>query len=190
MIGETEKAINDFQDALRINPRNPIAHANRGAIYLKRKELDKALADCDEAIALDPRCAHAYGNRGQIYINRREYGKGGLDYKKAIELDPNSVETLCGVSRFLSCHDLDLARDGKLALEYAVRACELTKWKDSYCLEALAAAYAETGQFEEAVRWQEKAEKLFDEKDERITKDKLEAHLKLYQAKKPRRGPE
>jgi hypothetical protein len=44
------------------------------------------------------------------------------------------------------------------------------------------------GQFEDAVRWQEKAIELYDEKDERLTKEKLKAHLELYLDKKPRRG--
>jgi nucleotide-binding universal stress UspA family protein len=48
-------------------------------------------------------------------------------------------------------------RDGKKAIEYARRACELQGWKDPNGLETLAAAYAEDGQFGEAIRWQRKA---------------------------------
>jgi len=46
-------------------------------------------------------------------------------------------------------------RDAKLAYADARKACELTGWKDSASLEALAAAYAESGQFDEAVKWQQ-----------------------------------
>ncbi len=51
-------------------------------------------------------------------------------------------------------------RDGKRAVESATRACELTKWKDLYGLQLLAAAYAEAGDFAQAVRWQEKVVEL------------------------------
>jgi hypothetical protein len=47
-------------------------------------------------------------------------------------------------------------RDGQRALLYAKRACDLTEWKNPYCLGTLAVAYAETGNFDEAVKWEQK----------------------------------
>jgi hypothetical protein len=60
----------------------------------------------------------------------------------------------------------------------------LTEWKDSARLDTLAAAYAESGDFESAVKWEEKAIGLATEAD----KDSCRAHLALYQAGKPYRG--
>jgi hypothetical protein len=51
-------------------------------------------------------------------------------------------------------------RDGKRAVEQAKRACELSGWKEPFFQEALAAAYAECGDFEKALEWQNKAIKL------------------------------
>jgi hypothetical protein len=48
-------------------------------------------------------------------------------------------------------------RDGAEALKYARKACEITDWKYPYALSTLAAAYAETGDFVEAVKRQQKA---------------------------------
>ena len=48
-------------------------------------------------------------------------------------------------------------RDGGKAVESATRACELTKWKSSEFLNTLAAAYAESGDFDAAVTWQTRA---------------------------------
>ena len=75
-----------------------------------------------------------------------------------------------------------ILRDGKKAVELAIEACELTRWKEAYCLETLAAAYAETGDFASAVKWQTKAIELEADAKE---KDEYQARLKLYQEKKP-----
>jgi hypothetical protein len=48
-------------------------------------------------------------------------------------------------------------RDGQLAIASATRACELTAWKNTAALEAMAAACAEAGDFANAVKWEEKA---------------------------------
>jgi serine/threonine-protein kinase len=75
-------------------------------------------------------------------------------------------------------------RDGKKAVENASRACELTEWKDSARLDTLAAACAESGDFESALKWQAKAIDLAADAD----KNSCRAHLALYQAGKPYRA--
>lgn len=89
-------------------------------------------------------------------------------------------------------------RDSKKALEYAQKACELTSYKYANDLESLAAAYAELGNFEKAVKWQKKALELApayskksvepDYSKESLEKARL--RLKLFQAGKPYRNEE
>jgi hypothetical protein len=74
-------------------------------------------------------------------------------------------------------------RNGARAVEFAQKACELTAWKHPLFLTTLAAAYAEAGNFSEAVRWQEKVLADFPG----MTKDdseKLHARLDLYRQKR------
>ncbi len=47
-------------------------------------------------------------------------------------------------------------RNGKIAVASATKACELTNWQDAGELSILAAAFAEAGDFTQAVRWQQK----------------------------------
>ena len=75
-------------------------------------------------------------------------------------------------------------RDGPRAVESATLACELTGWKDPGLLDTCAAAHAEAGDFESAVKWQTRAIDLLT--DVRRIED-YRSRLKLYQARQPYR---
>ena len=68
-------------------------------------------------------------------------------------------------------------------MESATKACELTKWKQVGHLDTLAAAYAESGDFDKAVEWETMARDLAMEKN----KADYQSRLELYQAHKPYR---
>ena len=73
-------------------------------------------------------------------------------------------------------------RDGKTAVEFATKACELTGWKQPAYLDTLAAAHAEAGDFDSAVRRQTETISLLS--DANAKKD-FGTRLKLYQERKP-----
>jgi hypothetical protein len=106
------------------------------------------------------------------------------DYNNALRLDPDRAST----HRYLAwlraaCPDPAL-RDGPIAFGNASRAYQLSDRKDWSYVDTLAAAYAESGDFKQAVVWETKALELA--KDEKSKQACLE-HLELYKAKKPYR---
>lgn len=70
-------------------------------------------------------------------------------------------------------------------MEFATKGCELTEWKDLMIIDTLAAACAESGDFEAAVKWQTKAIELFSNENE---KPDLNTRLKRYPEKQPFRS--
>jgi hypothetical protein len=68
-----------------------------------------------------------------------------------VRLLPDFPEALDGLARILSCDPDPGLRDGKQAVQLAERACELTKREQPSMLTTLAAAYAETGRFTDAI---------------------------------------
>lgn len=75
-------------------------------------------------------------------------------------------------------------RDGKRAIELATKACEVTNFEMPHILSTLAAAYAETGDFENAIKWSKKCVELGIEKlPEQI--EQLRDELKHYEEGKP-----
>jgi len=81
-----------------------------------------------------------------------------------------------------TCPDAEI-RNGKLAVEHGRKACELSDWAFPEYVDTLAAAYAEAGDFEEAVRWQHKA---IDEGAPHYQQQFAE-RLALYESGKPYR---
>lgn len=78
----------------------------------------------------------------------------------------------------------DKIRNSSEAIYYARLACEKDGYKNSASLDTLAAAYASADQFDQAISWEQKA--LGTHPDARDTGE-LQAHLKLFQQKKPYR---
>lgn len=79
----------------------------------------------------------------------------------------------------------DAFRNGAKAVEHARRAAVLSNWKDPGVLDSLAAAYAEAGDFDSAVKWQNQALSFADY--EKAVGDEGRARLQLYIEHKPYR---
>src|SRR6516162_6637253 len=78
--GEYDKAIADYNDAIKLDPKNILAFIGRGDAYTSRGDHDRALADYNEAIRLDPKSALAVSDRGAAYANKGSYDKALADY--------------------------------------------------------------------------------------------------------------
>ena len=76
-------------------------------------------------------------------------------------------------------------RDGAEAVKLAQRACKLTDYKSSVALDSLAAAYAETGQFDQAIKTAKLALKLAAESQQEKFAGQIAVRLELYQQKIP-----
>jgi tetratricopeptide (TPR) repeat protein len=187
--GQYDKAIHEFTEAIRLDPKNADAYHQRGLAYDQQKEYDKAISDFTEALRLEHEDAEKGTHldaRAAVHEHQKHYDKAIDDYQQALKLDANDDGALNGLAWILATCPKDDVRDGKRAVELATKACKLRGWHDADALDTLAAAYAEAGEFTEAVKWQKKA--LEFEFAEEKDKTGAEARLKLYQAGKPYRA--
>ena len=159
------------------------AYYNRGVSWLDKGELDKAISDYSQAIRLDPKFVQAYTNRGIVWSGKDQLDKAIADYNEAIRLDPKNASPYNNLAWLQStCPDARY-RNGRKAVENGRKACDLTDWKIHILVGTLAAAYAENGEFDEAVCWQQKAIELAPAKYKAVYRSFFE----LYKVRKPLR---
>jgi len=183
-LGEYENAIADYARALQANPNLAAVHNNRAIAYYQLGDEGRAMADMNSLVRLRPRDPHSYNERGWLLHNQGRYELAAADYQRAADLNPNSPTTL-GNQAWLwaTCPEAEL-RDAEGAIEAASRACSMTDYQNGFLVGTLAAAYAEAGEFDKAVRQQTQAVELAPLEMKKTYRQRLA----LYKENKPLRA--
>jgi tetratricopeptide (TPR) repeat protein len=181
-------AIKILSKVLRNDPKNEHALFIRGQAYDGQKEFKAAVTDFSTVIEHNPKAAASYRRRAWSYWGLKNYQAAYLDYRRSAELDPKSPLAANGMAWFLATCPDRLSRNGDEAVVHARKACELTKWQEPLYFDTLAAAYAEAGDFDKAVEWQNKALADPAALEKEIGRDEFEQarrRLTLFKENKP-----
>ncbi len=181
--GQYEQAVQDYDKTIHLDPTYAVVYLDRGLARWERGDYERALSDLDEAIARfnealahHPTDAPSHYYRGRAQQKRGQCRKAIADYDEAIRLAPQRPEAYCARAWVLAtCPDPDL-RDGHEAVRSAQQARRLLPRPNWDYFDTLAAAYAETGDFPQAVKWQTKAVDLVPDHQEAGCRDRLESY--------------
>jgi len=178
-----DDAIASYSHAIELDPKW-FDYLGRGIAYRAKGDATQALQNIDAGIAIAPTVPTLYVYRGVVLNARGDAAGARADFEKVSALISNSRGSFNRYGWALATSPISAYRDGPTAILYATHACDLTSWKDAYALDTLAAAYAENGQFDEAVKWQTSALALLGN----VERDEFEARLAMYRKREPYRS--
>lgn len=185
--GEVDKALADLNKAIEYDPTWGISYLNRGNIHRARHELAEAEADFTAATQHLPNriWADAYSARGWVRAARGDFPSALADFDLAIRQNRKNPVGLTSKAWLLATSPEDRVRDGVTAVNLAKQAVALSDTPTAH--DALAAAYAEAGRFDEAVAEQRRTMEMM--RKQGLTADpSFDARLTLYMQRHPYRA--
>lgn len=89
--GDDDKAIEDLNEAVRLDPQSAMAFNNRGLAWQKKKKYDQAIQDFTTAVEIEPKLYTAYKSRGLAWLAKKNFERSLADFDTAIRLNPTPV---------------------------------------------------------------------------------------------------
>ena len=157
----------------------------RARAYEGKGEDANARRDYERALSVPPKDVYSHLANARIQLKLGRHSASVAEYRKAEELAQKNPEILNSIAWTRATSPVGAVRDGRAAANAATKACELTNWRKREYIDTLAAAYAEAGDFAQAVAHQERAlSKGFFSRADRADYEK---RLAQYRERKPYR---
>jgi tetratricopeptide (TPR) repeat protein len=99
--GKYDEAIQDFDNAIDINPQYADAWANKGWALNNLGKYSEAIKAYDKAIELNPQDANSWNNKGWAFNNLGNFAETIIVCEKAIELNPQLAEAWSNIGNAL-----------------------------------------------------------------------------------------
>jgi tetratricopeptide (TPR) repeat protein len=180
-----DEALIHYQKAAELQPGFAEAQNSLGLVLFEKGRVDEALVHYQKALEIRPRFAKAHHNLAEALLRKGQPREALTHYQAALEIRPDFTPTSNRLAWVLAtCPDATL-RNGPKALEIARQLDQLGGGNNPLFLQTLAAAYAETGQFSEAVAFAERAQQLAASRNDTSLANSLRNQLERYQAGSP-----
>jgi len=188
--GRNEEALAEFSEAIRLEPSLCEGQCNLGRALTGLGKLNEALARFNTALECDPKNELTHFFRGHILSKLHQPELALVEYRDVLRLNPTNSAALNDLAWIRAASPDARLRDGAEAVKLAEHACQLTGFREPQIIGTLAAAYAEAGRFDEAIKAGQKAKELASASGSKLLADKNEELLAFYRDRKPYHEPE
>ena len=182
-----DDAIVHYQKALSMRPDYFLAQHSLSHAFLEKGEIDAAISHCRAALLIQPENADAHTNLAIALDEKGQTAEAVQNYEKALEISPQSVSALTNLAWLLATCSNASFRNGTKAIELAGEADQLSGGTNTLALRALAAAYAESGQFGKGIEIARAAMQLARTQGDNFLVGALQQEIALYELALPYR---
>ena len=188
LTGQLDQAIPYFERAVAINPSFADAHTDLGRALIAAGQYLQAIPHLEKALAIKPASVVAHDYLGvSLYYSQTGVQEALAHWREALRLDPNFAPAMDHAAHALAASPEASDRNGSEAVKFAEQAVQASDGGNPLYLDTLAAAYAESGRFPEAIAAARKALDLATRQRLEWLIEALNTRIKLYQAGQPYR---
>lgn len=185
-MGKLDEALTTLRRSIEIKPDNCSALNELAILYKQQGNQTKAINVLERVLRIDPGYLTSVESLTNIHLKARRVKKAVRVLRNALPHAHNSLVVLKPYASLLATAPYDEVRDGILAIELAERSVAITHSNDPIVLATLAAAYAETGQFDKAITIATQAAELAKTKQLIPLSDFIiNTHITSYRAEQP-----
>jgi tetratricopeptide (TPR) repeat protein len=185
--GLSNEAIGHYQEAVRLRTDYADAHYNFGSVLLQEGRIDEAIAHWQKALAIQPYDADVHTSLGNAFLQKGLVKEAINHYGQALEIAPQDVLARNNLAWILATSSNASIRNGTKAVALAEQAVQVSAGKNPIFFRTLAAAYAESGRFSDAVAAARRSMEMATAQDNRGLVNALGREIALYQARAPLR---
>jgi tetratricopeptide (TPR) repeat protein len=185
--GQPAPAIQHLQAALKAQPGYVEARLLLADVLRRSGQADASLPLYAQVVSQDPRIPEARFGYAAALIRLRRWAEARDYLADAMRVYPNELAFANALARVLAAAPDDKVRDGQRAI--ATAQSVIAQVRATETLETMAMAQAETGQFTEAVRWQQDAIAAAERNGQRGIAERIADNVRLYESRKPCRTP-
>jgi tetratricopeptide (TPR) repeat protein len=174
---------------LAVTSHNDVAHANLADLLLRRDRVDEAISHSEEALRIRPRNGNAHGTLAVGLFRTGRADEAVAHWKESLEIRPDDMNAQANLAWvFATSPDASL-RDGAKAVDLARSVLDHAGYANAMVLRTLAAGYAESGRFSEAIATAQQALQLASAQGNAALIEDLQLNIANYRMNLPLRDP-
>ena len=185
--GDIDRAITNYEQELQIQPQFAEGQNNLASALFRKGRLDEAQQHLRNALELDPNNPEAHNNLGIALSQRGDMPQAIAQWNQTLAIQPDNLEAQCNLVWVYATFPDKSIRNGPKAVELAQRALQLSDGKNARIWRLAAAAYAEAGQFANAIKAAQNGLALAQAAGDTPLAQTLETNIKLFEENTPLR---
>jgi protein O-mannosyl-transferase len=187
--GKVDDAISLLQRATDLRPDNSPAHENLAKALLQKGRVTEALIHYRKLLELQPDNMEVHNIVGTVLVQQGRVAEGVEEWQKVLATQPDNGNATSNLAWVLATSPDQSIRNGTKAVQLAEQAVRISGGRIALLFRTLAAAYAENGQFSEAIETAQRGIELANSQGNPGLATELQSAIALYQQRQPFRDP-